>query len=134
MNEAKVTGGRFVVARCQTAGAFELVEAAFDPAPQGVGDGIDEDRLFAIDLARYDRCAAPLFDRTANVITVVATIRDENLRFGKIVIDQRIEPFLGGLSEGFGLRRTVWFRSLSARQDQTLSRAFKAAPKSSAWQ
>lgn len=62
MNESQVACGCFVVAGCQTAGAFEFVEAALDAVPQGVGDGINVDRLFSIDFAGYDRCAATSCD------------------------------------------------------------------------
>lgn len=93
MNEAETAGGCFVVAGRQTAGAFELVEAALDSVSQSIGDGVDEDRLFAIDLAGYDRSAAPLIDDTTDVIAVVAPIGDEHFDFGQIIIDQRVELF-----------------------------------------
>ena len=93
MNEAEIACGRFVVAGRQTARAFEFVEAALDPVPQGVGDGIDQDWLFAIDLAGYDQSATTLFDDTANMVTVVATVGNEHFGFGQIIIDQRIEAF-----------------------------------------
>lgn len=93
MNEAEIAGGGFVVAGRQTAGAFELVEAALDPVPQGVGDGLDEDWFFAIDLAGDDRRATALFDDTADVTAVVATVGNEHFGFGKIVIHERIEAF-----------------------------------------
>lgn len=93
MNEAEIAGGSFVVAGCQTAGAFELVEAALDPVPQGVGDGIDEDWFFAIDLAGDDRRATALFDDAADMIAVVAPVGNEHFGFGKIVIHEHIEAF-----------------------------------------
>ena len=93
MNEAEIAGGGFVVTCGQTAGAFELVEATLDPVPQSVGDGVDEDWLFAIDLAGDDRRAAALINDTTDVITVVAPVGDEHLGFGKIVINERIEAF-----------------------------------------
>ena len=93
MNEAKVTNGCFVVACCQAARAFEFVEAALDTVPQGIGDAIDEDGLFSVDLAGNNGCSASLFDPAANVIAVVSTIRDEDFRLGKLLIDQRIKTF-----------------------------------------
>jgi hypothetical protein len=93
LNEAEIACGCFVVACRQSAGAFEFVEAALDPVSQSVGDGVDEDWFFAIDLAGYDRCTAALINDTADVITVVAPVGDEHSGFGQIGIDQRIEPF-----------------------------------------
>jgi hypothetical protein len=93
MNEAEIACGSFVVARRQTARAFELVEAALDPVPQCVGDGLEEDGFFAIDLAGYDRGAPALSDDRTDVIAVVAPVGDEHSGFGQIGIDQRIEPF-----------------------------------------
>lgn len=93
MNEAKIAGSGFVVAGRQTAGAFEPVEAALDPVPQSIGDGIDEDWFFAVGLAGDDRRATALFDDTADVIAVVAPVGHEHFGFGQIVINERIEAF-----------------------------------------
>ena len=93
MNEAKIACGSFVVTRCQTAGALELVEAALDPVPQCIRHGLDEDGFFAIDFARYDRSAPTLSDDTTDVIAVVATVGNKHSGFGQIGIDKRIEPF-----------------------------------------
>ena len=40
-----------------------------------------------------DRRATALFDDTADVIAVVATVGNDHFGFGKIVVDQRIEAF-----------------------------------------
>ncbi len=91
MDESEVACCCFIVARGEAAGAFELVEAALDPVPQGVGDCLDEDRFFTVDLARYDRCTATLLDDMANVVAIVAAVGDEHSGFRKILIDQCIE-------------------------------------------
>ena len=93
MNEAEIAGGCFVVARCQTAGALEVVEAALHPVSQGVCDAINKDGFFPIDLAWNDGGTATLSNDTTNVIAVVATVGNEHSGFGKIVINERIEPF-----------------------------------------
>ena len=93
MNEAEIAGGCFVVACRQPAGAFEFVEAALAPVPQGLCDGIDGNWFPAGDFAGDDGCAAALFDDTADVVAVVATVGNDHFGFGKIVVAQRIEAF-----------------------------------------
>lgn len=91
MNEAEIAGSRFIVARRQSAGAFELVKAAFDAVSQGIRDGIDEDRFLAVDRAGDDGRAAALFDDPADIIAVVTAVGDEHFRLGQVIVDQCIK-------------------------------------------
>ena len=74
MNESEIAVGCFVVACSQAAGAFELVEAAFCPVSECVGDAVDEYQFFSVGLSGNDRSAATPDNYSANVIAVVATV------------------------------------------------------------
>lgn len=93
MNEAEVAVGGLVVSRCQAARALHLVETAFDPVPECVGNSIDKDWLFPVDLAGNDGCAAPPGDHRADVIAVVAAVSNEHPGFRQVFIDQCVEAF-----------------------------------------
>ena len=93
MNEPEIAVGCFVIAGSQAAGALELVEAAFHPVSEGVGDAVDEDWFFPVGPSGDDWSATTPGNYTANVIAVVATVGDEHSGLGKIVIDERVEPF-----------------------------------------
>ena len=93
VNETEIDGGYCVVAHRQTAAAFELVQAAFDPVPHSICDGIDEDQLLVVEFAGDDGRAVALFDDTADMTAVVATVGDEHLGLGKVVIVQHVAAF-----------------------------------------
>ena len=93
MNEAEIAVSGLVVAGCQAAGAFQLVEAALHSVSEGVGDGIDRNSLFPVDLAGDDGSATTPCDHRADVIAVIATVGNEHPGFRQVLIDQCIEAF-----------------------------------------
>lgn len=58
MNEAEIACGGFVVACCQSARAFELVEAAFDLVAKSIDEAVYQVRCLAIGPGGDDGCAA----------------------------------------------------------------------------
>ncbi len=87
MNETQVTCGGFIVARCQSTGALEFVEAAFSMVPQSVGYGIDLDGYPSIGFAGNDRHAATLYDCVSDMVAIVAPVCEKHFGLRQIIID-----------------------------------------------
>ena len=87
MNEAKITCGSFVVASCQSPGAFEFVEAAFNLVSQNVSYGIHLDGYLSVGLSGNDRPATALNDRVSDMVVVVATISKKHFGLGQLIIN-----------------------------------------------
>ena len=96
MNEAEITCGSLVVARRQSAGAFHLVEATLDLVSQGVGDAVDGFRGLAVRSGGNDRRSAVDCDGVANMVGVVALVRDEHFRGRERINAQQVEAFVVG--------------------------------------
>jgi hypothetical protein len=94
VNETEIACGCLVVSGCQSARAFEFIEAPLDAVSQGIGDAIYLDGCFAIDLARDDRRSTTAGNPIANVITVISAIGQKDLCCRKVFIDQCVKTLV----------------------------------------
>ena len=107
MDEAEVAVGGLVVSGCETAGVFELVEAAFDHVAQGVDCGIDGQLDEPVALGRDHRDTAALLHIFANEVSVIAFVSQKHLGRGAVGIHNRqiafvIGHFATSQREGYG--------------------------------
>jgi hypothetical protein len=101
MDEAKITCCGFVVSGCQPSGTFEFVEAAFNLVSQSINMSIKGNYLFAVSPSWNDRRTTLIDDVLANVIRIIAAIRNEHLGRGQFTIAKQVKALVvGNLTPG----------------------------------
>ena len=98
--EAEVAFSSFVVSRGDTAGVFELVEAAFDQVSQPVKPMIHTDTHFAGFSHWYLGQNVTLSHGFPDTISIIASICQQHARLGQIVIHHEIKADIVGRLSG----------------------------------
>lgn len=91
VDEAQETYGGLVVTGGDAAGILELVEAPFVEVPQLVERAVDGHAQLAEFPYRDHRHHVPRLHGFANIVRVIATIRQQDGGLGQVVVHDQIE-------------------------------------------
>ena len=117
MYEAEVAVGGFVVSGGQSAGIFELVEAALDHIAQRVDGGIDRQLNEPVAFGRDHSEAAAPFHIFANEVSIIAFIGEQHLWCWPVGIhDRQISLEIGDFTAG-QCKRDRQARCIDAEMD-----------------
>lgn len=97
VDEAEEAFGGFVVAGCQAAAVFQLVEAALDHVAQGIDGHVDSLAHPSVLSHRYHGQGVAALDVFPNFIRVIAPVGDQNGGLWKIVGHHQIVAGVIGL-------------------------------------